>query len=148
MPVGESPAVSTADVMSAAARTGATTTFVAEKVGTSTAPATEGEGDDLYIADPRPTPDPQAAEAGGARVEDDAHWCLYVGTLWEVEVFADHRDVDEFKEASRTIGHVLSVRVLAWVLEFLALGRCILQGLITVCACSWCSLLLIECGLG
>jgi hypothetical protein len=25
------------------------------------------------MADPRPTPDPQTAEAGGAHVEDDAH---------------------------------------------------------------------------
>jgi hypothetical protein len=95
------------------------------------------------MADPRPTTDPQAVEAEGARAEDDAHWCLYVGTLWEAEVGADHRNVDEFKGASRMIGHVLSVRVLAWVLEILALGRFILQGLITVSVCSWCSLLLI-----
>jgi hypothetical protein len=50
------------------------------------------------------------AEAGGA--EDDAHWCLYVGTPWEAEVVTDRHDVEEFKEASRTIGHVLLVRVL------------------------------------
>jgi hypothetical protein len=47
--------------------------------------------------------------------------------LWEEEVVADRRDVDEFKEAWRTIGRVLLVRVLAWVLEILALGRGILQ---------------------
>jgi hypothetical protein len=43
-----------------------------------------------------PTPDPQAAKAGGA--------C--------VEVVANHRDIKVFKEASSTIRHVLSVRVL------------------------------------
>jgi hypothetical protein len=128
--VGESPAVSTADVTSAAGGTGATVASEADKGGTSTAPATEEEGGDLCMADSRPTSDPQATEAGGA--EDDAHWCLYVGTPWEAEVVADHRDVDEFKEVSRTIGRVMSVRVLAWVLEFLTLGHCILQGLITV----------------
>jgi hypothetical protein len=44
--------------------------------------------------------------------EDDAHRCLYVGTPWETEVAADCPDIEEFKEASRTIGRVLSVRVL------------------------------------
>jgi hypothetical protein len=56
--------------------------------------------------------DLQAAEAGGAHVEDDAHWCLYVGTPLEAKVVADRRNVEEFKEVSRTIGRVLSVRVL------------------------------------
>jgi hypothetical protein len=144
--VGESPAVSTADVTSAAGGTGATVASEADKGGTSTAPATEEEGGDLCMADSRPTSDPQATEAGGA--EDDAHWCLYVGTPWEAEVVADHRDVDEFKEVSRTIGRVMSVRVLAWVLEFLTLGHCILQGLITVFSFSWYSLLSIERRLG
>jgi hypothetical protein len=46
-------------------------------------------------------------------VEDDLHRCLYVGTPWEAEVVADRRDVEEFKEASRTIRRVLSVRVLS-----------------------------------
>jgi hypothetical protein len=32
-------------------------------------------------------------------MEDDAHWCLYVGTPWEEEVAADRRDVDDFKES-------------------------------------------------
>jgi hypothetical protein len=57
-------------------------------------------------------PDPQVVEAGGARAEDDLHQCPYVGTPWEAEVVADCRDVEEFKEASRTIGRVLSVKVL------------------------------------
>jgi hypothetical protein len=65
------------------------------------------------MTDPLPMSDPQAAKAGDARVEDDAHRCLYVGTLWEVEVVADHRDVDECKEASRTIVCLLALRVLA-----------------------------------
>jgi hypothetical protein len=63
------------------------------------------------MADPRQTSDTQMAEAGGG-AEDDAHWCLYVGTPWEAEVVTDRHDVEEFKEASRTIGHVLLVRVL------------------------------------
>jgi hypothetical protein len=46
------------------------------------------------------------------------------------------------------IRHVLSERVLFWVLRIVALGRCILQGLIYVFACSCCSLLLIVRRLG
>jgi hypothetical protein len=65
------------------------------------------------VADLRPTLDPQVAEAGGARVEGDEHRFLYIGTQWAEEVVTDHRDVDEFKEASRTIGCLLLVRVLA-----------------------------------
>jgi hypothetical protein len=111
-PVAESPAVSTADVTSTAGEAGATVASEADKVGISTGPATEDEGGDLYTAGLLPTPDPQAAEAGGARAEDDLHRCLYVGTPWEAEVIADRRDVEEFKEASRMIGCMLSVRVL------------------------------------
>jgi hypothetical protein len=48
----------------------------------------------------------------GTRSEDDQHRCLYVGTPWEAEVIANRRDVEDFKEASRTIGRVLSVRIL------------------------------------
>jgi hypothetical protein len=65
----------------------------------------------------------------GTRSEDNQHWCLYVGTPWEAEVVADRRDVEEFKEVSRTIGRVLSVRALVDPFEFLALGRSVLQGL-------------------
>jgi hypothetical protein len=111
VPVEQSPVVSTADVMSSVIRAGATAASVAEKAGTSTAPPAEGEQDDLCMADLRRTPDPQTAEAGGARTEDDAHWCLYVSTPWEEEVAANHRDVDNFKEASHMIGRMLSVRI-------------------------------------
>jgi hypothetical protein len=55
----------------------------------------------------------------GTRSEDDQHRCLYVGTPWEAEVVADRRDLDEFKEASRTIGRVLSVRALVDLLRFI-----------------------------
>jgi hypothetical protein len=113
MAVGESLAVSTADVTSAAGEIGATAASKADKPGTSTAPATEEEGGDLCMADPRPTSDPQTIEVGCTRVEDDAHTCPYVGTPWKAEVVANRHDVDEFKEAARTIGRVLSVRVLA-----------------------------------
>jgi hypothetical protein len=67
---------------------------------------------DLCVAGQPPTSDPQAAEAGGARVEDNLHRCLYVGTPWEAEVVTDYHDIEEFKEASCMIGRVLSVRVL------------------------------------
>jgi hypothetical protein len=110
-PVVESPAALVADVTSTAGRVGMTVALEADKVRTSTALATEDEGCDLCTAGLLPTPGPQAAEAGGARVEDDLHRCLYVGTPWEVEVVADRRDVEEFKEACCTIGCVLSVRV-------------------------------------
>jgi hypothetical protein len=81
-------------------------------------------------------------------MEDVAHRCLYVGTPWEEEVVTDRRDVDEFKEASRTIGYELSIRLLDFILGILALGRGILQGLISVFACSCCSLLRIGHMLG
>jgi hypothetical protein len=87
------------------------------------------------MADPRSTPDPQTPKAGGARMEDDAHRCLYIGTPWAEEAIADHHDVDEFKEASRMIG---------WVL----LCRGILHGLISSFVCSCCSHLLIGRRLG
>jgi hypothetical protein len=66
----------------------------------------------------------------GTRSEDDRHWCLYVGTSWVVEVIVDRRDVVEFKEVSRMIEPLLSVRALADSLEFLALGHPVMQGLI------------------
>jgi hypothetical protein len=59
------------------------------------------------MADPRPTPDPQMVEAGGAHPENDLDRCLYVGNPWEKDVTADRRNVDNFKEASRTIRRVL-----------------------------------------
>jgi hypothetical protein len=98
--VGESPTISTADVTSAAGRTGVTVASEADKAGTSTAPTTEEKGSDLCMADPQPTSDQWEAEAGGgkgAHMEDDVHRCVYVGTSWEVEVVTDRRDVDEFK---------------------------------------------------
>jgi hypothetical protein len=75
---------------------GATAASEADKARTTSAPATKVEGGDICIVGQQPTPDPQAGEAGGA--------C--------VEVVADHHDVEVIKEASRTIGRMLSVRVL------------------------------------
>jgi hypothetical protein len=60
------------------------------------------------------------------------HQCLYVGTPWEAEVVADRRDVEEFKEASHTIGSVLSVRALVEPFQFLALCCYVPQGLMAV----------------
>jgi hypothetical protein len=47
------------------------------------------------------------------------HRCLYVGTPREAEVIANPRDVEEFKEASRMTGRVLSVRALVERFDFL-----------------------------
>jgi hypothetical protein len=55
----------------------------------------------------------------GTRSEDDQHRCLYVSTPWEAEVVADRYDLDEFKDASHTIGRVLSVRALVDLLGIL-----------------------------
>jgi hypothetical protein len=60
------------------------------------------------------------------------HQCLYIGTPWEAEVIADRHDVEEFKEASDTIGRVVSVRALVKPFEYLALGCPVPQGLMAV----------------
>jgi hypothetical protein len=52
-------------VMSLAVGAGATMVSVTEKVGISATPPIRGEQDDLCMADPRPTQDPQVAKAGG-----------------------------------------------------------------------------------
>jgi hypothetical protein len=65
-----------------------------------------------FAPSPLPAPGPQVAVEERAWLEDDQHRCLYVGTPWEAEVVAVRHDVEELKEASRTIGHVLSVRTL------------------------------------
>jgi hypothetical protein len=132
MPVVKSPAISVVDVTSVAGGAGTMAAFEVDKAGTSVPPAAEREGDDLCTAGPLPVSDPQAAEAGGPRAEDDMHQCLYVGTPWEAEVVADRCDVEEFKEASRTIGSVLSVRALVEPFQFLALGCSVPQGLMAV----------------
>jgi hypothetical protein len=81
------------------------------------------------MTDLRPTPDPQTAEAAGG-IEDYAHRCLYVGTPWEEEVITDRHDIDDFKEASRMIGCVLSVRIPARALQIMSLSLGVLQGLV------------------
>jgi hypothetical protein len=131
-PVVESPAASATVVTSAAGGAGMTAVSEAYKAGTSAPPIAEGEGGDLCTSGPLLVPGPQAAGEEGARSEDDQHRCLYVGTPWEVEVVADRRDMEEFKEASRTIGRVLSVRALIDPFEFLPFGCHIPQGLMVV----------------
>jgi hypothetical protein len=128
-PVVESPAISSADVMSTAGGAVATAASKVDKAGTSAPPAAAGEGSDLCTTGPQPAPGPQAATEQDTRSEDDQHRCLYVGTPWEAEVIMDRRDMEEFKEASPTIGHVLSVRTFVNPFEFLALGCSALQGL-------------------
>jgi hypothetical protein len=117
--VVESPAASAADVTSAAVGAGTTAVSEVDKAGTSAPLATEGEGGDLCTTGLQPAPGQQVAVEEGTRSEDDQHRCLYVGTPWEAEVVADRHDVEEFKEASRTIGSVLSVRALVDLLRFL-----------------------------
>jgi hypothetical protein len=128
-PVVESPAISAADMTSTAGGAGAMAVSDTDKAGTSAPPATGGEGGDLCTTGPQPAPGLPAMEEG-TRSEDDRHWCLYVGTSWVVEVIVDRRDVEEFKEVSRMIEPLLSVRALADSLEFLALGHPVMQGLI------------------
>jgi hypothetical protein len=100
----ETPAISAADVTSTADGAGATAASDADKAGTSAPPATGGEGGDLCTTGPQPKPGLQEAMEEGTMSKDDQHRCLYVGTPWEAEVVADRRDVEEFKEASCTIG--------------------------------------------
>jgi hypothetical protein len=111
--VVESPATLVADVTSAVVRAGMTAASEVDRAKTSAPPTTGGEGGDLC------TSGPQAAMEEGMKLEDDQHQCLYVGTLWEAEVVADRHDLDEFKEASRAIGRVLSVRAFVELLRFL-----------------------------
>jgi hypothetical protein len=131
-PVVESSVISMADVTSMASGAGTTAASEVDKARTIATPAVEGEGGDLCIAGSLPAPDPQATGERGAWVEDDLHRCLYVSTPWEAEAVADHRDVEDFKEASHTIGRVLSVRVLVKPFEFPALGRCVPQDLMII----------------
>jgi hypothetical protein len=118
-PVVESPAASAANVISAAGGAGATAASDVDKAGTNTPPTVECEGGDLCTTGPQLVLGPQAAMDEGTRSEDDQHRCLYVGTPWKAEVVADRRDVEEFKEASRMIEHVLSVRALVEIFDFL-----------------------------
>jgi hypothetical protein len=129
MPVVESPVISVSDVTSTASGAGVTAASEADKAGTSAPPAVEGEGGDLCTFGPLPALGPQTTREEGARSEDDQHRCLYVGTPWEEKVVADRRNVEELKEASRTIGRMLSVRALVDPFGFLALGCSVLQGL-------------------
>jgi hypothetical protein len=62
----------------------------AQKGGASTAPPVGGQQDDLCVCDLQPTQDQQAAEAGGANVEDDNHRCLYIGTMWDNDIITDN----------------------------------------------------------
>jgi hypothetical protein len=60
-----------------------------------------------------------SSHGGGYKVGGRPTSVLYVGTPWEAKVVADRRDLDEFNEASRTIGRVLSVRALVDLLRFI-----------------------------
>jgi hypothetical protein len=118
-PVVESPAASTANVTSTAVGAGTTASFEADMAGSSAPPTTGGEGGDLGTYGLQAAAGPQGDMEEGTRSVDDQDRCLYAGTPWEVEVITDRRDLDEFKEAARTIGRVLLVRYLVDLLRFL-----------------------------
>jgi hypothetical protein len=92
----------------------------AERGETSIAPPVGGQKDDLFVTDPQPALDQQDVEASGANVEDDNNWCLYVRTPWENDVIVDCRDIEDFKEASRTIVRTLAVRTWTLILRSLS----------------------------
>jgi hypothetical protein len=108
--VEQSPAVSTAEVSSQALGAGATVASEVEKGATSTTPPVGGQQDDLCVSDPPTTLGQQAAEVGDTDVEVDDNRCLYAGTPWENDVVIDRRNVYDFKEESRMIARMLSVR--------------------------------------
>jgi hypothetical protein len=118
-PVVESPAASAADVTSTATGVGTAAAPVADKAGTSAPPTTGGGGDDLGTSDPRSVPSPQGIIDEGMESVNHEDWCLYAGTPWEAEVVTDRRDLEAFKEATRTIGVVLLVRTFTARLWFL-----------------------------
>jgi hypothetical protein len=118
-PVVELPAASAADVTSTATGAGATAASEADKAGTSVPPTTRGEGGDHGIAGPQQAPHPQGIIDEGTEALNDEDRCLYAGTPWEAEVVTDHRDLETFREAARTIRTMLLVRTLAEFLRFL-----------------------------
>jgi hypothetical protein len=92
-----------------------------EKGGTSTAAPVGGQHDDLCGTDPPPALGQQAVEVGGMSIEGDDDKFLYARTSWENDVVADRRDVDDFKEVSRTIARTLSVRAQTCLYVFYSL---------------------------
>jgi hypothetical protein len=108
--VEQSPTASVAEVSSQALGTGVTVASEVEKGGAGTTPPVGGQQDDLCVIDPPSTLSQQAVEVGDTSVEGDDDRCLYAGTPWENDVIVDCRDVDDFREASRTIARTLSVR--------------------------------------
>jgi hypothetical protein len=55
----------------------------------------------------------------GMELVNNEDRCLYAGTPWEAEVVTDRRDLETFKEATRTIRTVLLVRTFTAPLGFL-----------------------------
>jgi hypothetical protein len=70
---------------------------------------------------PPPPKGQQTLEVRGTRVEGDNDRCLYVVALWQNDVIADRRDVDDFKEVSRTIKRTLSIRAWTYCCDFCGL---------------------------
>jgi hypothetical protein len=108
----QSPAASAADVSSQTLGAGATAASEAEKGGASDAQPVGGHRDNICMSAPWPTLEQQIAKSGRPGLDNDNDRCLYVGTPWENDVIADHRDIDNFKKVPRTIAWTLSVR--AW----------------------------------
>jgi hypothetical protein len=117
--VVESPAASAADMTSTTVGGGATAASEEYKAGNSAPPTTGGEGGDRSTSSPQEAPRPQGIINEGMEVVNDEDRCLYAGTSWEAEVVTDRRDLETFREATRTIGTVLLVRTLPEFLRFL-----------------------------
>jgi hypothetical protein len=110
VPVEQSPAASTADVSFQPLGGGVTAASEAEKGGASGSQPVKGRQEYLCMSDLPPTLHQQTTETGGPDLEGDNDRRLYVRTPWENDVIADHHDINDFKEASRTIVRTLSVR--------------------------------------
>jgi hypothetical protein len=78
------------------------------------------------MAELQPTLGQQAAEAGDANVKDNIDRCLYIRIPWDNDVIANHRDIDDFMEASPTIGRTLAVRTCTLILQLLSFFQSVL----------------------
>jgi hypothetical protein len=84
MSVMESPAASTAYMMSAAVGAGATAASEVKKAETSSPSNTEGEGSDRDTSDPQEVPPPWGIIDEGMEAVNNEDRCLYAGTPWRL----------------------------------------------------------------
>lgn len=101
-PVEQSPTASTAEVSSQTLGARVTVASEVGKGGASTDPPVRGQQDDLYVADPPSTLGQHAAEVGDTTSRGRRQVHVYQNPC-ENDVVVDRSNVDDFKEASRTI---------------------------------------------